>query len=238
MNVVTTLVTGATGFLGRHLVGLLAERGERGPRVRRVRAPRRARSRELGVEVVAGTSTDDAASARRPRPTAGSSIISPASSPTTVAYLRANARRQHRRDAPAARVGRARQRGSSTSRASPRSGPRLSRPSRRREAGVPGRRARSSLRRDEARGGARRTRGRAARSRRRGRQSRLPARPRRRPPRLDLARLGLPRRQAPLHDHGWTLVRRRSRRRARARHARRARYAPASGRCSQPRTAT
>ena len=56
----TTLVTGATGFLGRHLVGLLAERGDQ---VRAFARPGAATSpfTELGAQIVEGDVNDNAA---------------------------------------------------------------------------------------------------------------------------------------------------------------------------------
>ena len=56
----TTLVTGATGFLGHHLVRLLADRGDR---VRALARPGATTGmlRELGVEIVEGDVLDDAA---------------------------------------------------------------------------------------------------------------------------------------------------------------------------------
>jgi dihydroflavonol-4-reductase len=55
---VPTLVTGATGFLGGHLVPLLLERGDHLRAL--VRQPERARAlRDLGVELAAGDVTDE-----------------------------------------------------------------------------------------------------------------------------------------------------------------------------------
>ena len=116
----TTLVTGATGFLGRHLLSLLAERGD----------PLRALVREgtddsflrgLDVEVVRGDILDGAGFELR-LPVAGASFISRASWDTRSRCGRSSSGstwKEFARCSQPSSLGH----GSCTSRASPRSGP-------------------------------------------------------------------------------------------------------------------